>query len=77
MKISMKNVFKGVIAAATAAGAGILAWQTKKSVQEENAGFDSTLSPIDEAPAEATQESTEEIPTAEAEEVKDEDQEDE
>lgn len=75
MKISMKNVFKGVIAAATAAGAGILAWQTKKSVQEENEGFDSTLAPIDEAPAEATEETAEEIPTAEAEEVKEEEEE--
>ena len=71
MKISAKNVVKGIIAAATAAGAGILAWQTKKSVQDENA-FDSTLEPIGEPAEQEQKPEMEEIPATEAEVVEEE-----
>lgn len=77
MKISVKTVLKGIVAAGTAIGAGILALQTKKSVDEDN--YEPTLEPLGETPEEeaTAKPEMEDIPTAEAEEVKEENQEDE
>lgn len=52
MKISMKTIAKGVIAAGTAVGAAILSIQAGKAAKTE---YDSTLEPLGEAttPAEA------------------------
>ena len=68
MKISVKTALKGIVAAGTAIGAGILALQTKKSVAEDN--YEPTLEPLGEAPAEQeAKPEMEELPTAEAEVV--------
>lgn len=75
MKISFKTVMKGLVAAGTAVGAGILALQTKKSADADAEQYDATLAPIGEAPAteEAkTEMDTIDVPTAEAEVVNDE-----
>ena len=67
MKVSLKSVLKGIVAAGTAAGAAVLALQTKKSVEQDYAP---TLEPLDEQPAqEAAEAEMESIPTAEAEVV--------
>ena len=69
MKISVKTALKGIVAAGTAIGAGILALQTKKSVDEDN--YEPTLEPLGEAPAEQEEAKPEmeDLPTAEAEVV--------
>lgn len=75
MKISLRSVLKGIVAAGTAVGAGVLALQAKKSVDEDR--FEPTLEPLGEAPAEQeakTEMDTIDIPTAEAEEVKEEEE---
>lgn len=72
MKISFKTVMKGLVAAGTAVGAGILALQTKKSADADAEQYDATLAPIGEAPAteeEKTEMETIDIPAAEAEVV--------
>lgn len=70
MKVSFKTIGKGLVAIGTAAGAAILALQTKKSVSEEVEAYDNTLEPLgtDTTPAEEKPE-MEEAPTVEAEVV--------
>lgn len=69
MKISFKTVMKGLVAAGTAVGAGILALQTKKSA-DADAEYDATLAPIGEASTEDEKKpEMEEAPTVEAEVV--------
>ena len=67
MKISMKSVFKGIVAAGTAVGAGILALQAKKSVDEDN--YEPTLAPLDAPTEEEKKPEMEEGPAVEAEVV--------
>ena len=71
MKVSVKSVLKGIVAAGTAIGAGILALQTKKSVEQDN--FEPVLEPLGEQPAqEETKPEMESVPAVEAEVVPDE-----
>ena len=76
MKVSVKSVMKGIVAAGTAIGAGILALQTKKSVEQDN--YEPTLEPLGAEPAEqeAKPEMEEvDVPAVEAEVVPEENKE--
>ena len=66
MKISMKTIAKGVIAAGTAVGAAILSIQAGKAAKTE---YDSTLEPLGEAttPAEEKKPEMESVESAPAE----------
>lgn len=72
MKISLRSVLKGIVAAGTAVGAGVLALQAKRSVDEDR--FEPTLEPIGGTEPEKAEEKPEmeAIPAVDAEVVKEE-----